>query len=867
MSQILNALRFRTIPNTVLVCLVYIAIFAAVFSTDRLHDIPRDQKGLNITEAYADLHQIAARPHHYNSHANDIVHEFILSRVREVESEYEHVKVIEDLESDAYSMDPRGYGIYFQGTNILIKIDGTDDEAGAVLFSAHYDCVSTAPGATDDGMGVATLIQLVEYFAAHRPRRTAVFNINNGEEDWLNGAVAFLRHPWSNLTDTFLNLEGASSGGRPLLFRVTSTAPILSFAHGHVPHPHANVLSADAFSRGTVRSGTDYSVYTEQGGMEGLDLAFYRGRSKYHTKYDSIPYTEGQEKALWAMMEAARGSGIALLSEDRTHSRSAVSPVYFDLFGNVLIVFPKSALFTFNIVLLIVAPLATGLLIFCERSMRVRHATDLWTLQNIWTHAQFWVAMVATLALEVALVAGYLGLNPLIIYSEPYMVMLTCMALAYLSWLIVLVAPRTLLKMDTDLELQKEAILLHMYIFTWFLLVGATVALDQAGIGALYFVSAWNTVTFLAWSVGAIQELVTLRMQRGYDPIEEHDEVSDQAPGTNEPNEATPLIRRERIIYVGADHEPASLWWILQLALAVPLPVVLVAHIALLVLGALPQTLADGNSALFVYAAVAILSTVIITPLAPFSLNIHRSVTYVVALTFVVCTAYAWVAFPFSEMAPLKVYFQQRIYIDSTGSIYNATTILAGHPRYVRSQVLPALPSATDTSAIDCSDYPAVPGAVLCSWTSDLFPTPSFDGTTWFNYSVERTSPSSVRFNISGENTRNCRIYIGNHDIDHFAVEGGEGNTAKAEGVRELRLWSRTWPLNFTVDVSHDAAKDGLLSGQIACQWVEYESASTGVSTGGKIPAIEEALAFLPKWSVLTKASDGLVEVLLDFSV
>jgi len=39
-------------------------------------------------------------------------------------------------------------------------------------------------------MGVATLIQLVKYFAENKMERTAVFNINNGEEDWLNGAHA-----------------------------------------------------------------------------------------------------------------------------------------------------------------------------------------------------------------------------------------------------------------------------------------------------------------------------------------------------------------------------------------------------------------------------------------------------------------------------------------------------------------------------------------------------------------------------------------------------------------------------------------------------------------------------------------------------
>ena len=60
----------------------------------------------------------------------------------------------------------------------------------SVLFSSHFDSVSTAPGATDDGMGVVTLLQLVEYFAENRPKRDVIFNINNAEEEGLFGALA-----------------------------------------------------------------------------------------------------------------------------------------------------------------------------------------------------------------------------------------------------------------------------------------------------------------------------------------------------------------------------------------------------------------------------------------------------------------------------------------------------------------------------------------------------------------------------------------------------------------------------------------------------------------------------------------------------
>jgi hypothetical protein len=112
---------------------------------------------------------------------------------------------------------------------------------------------------------------------------------------------------------------------RPLLFRATSTAPLRSFRGSRVSHPHANVLSPDAFSS---KSGTDYSVY-DQAGLDGIDLAFYKGRSKYHTKYDTIPHLDWEQRSLWAMMDAGRGSGLALLNEDVMHEQTGPA-VYFD---------------------------------------------------------------------------------------------------------------------------------------------------------------------------------------------------------------------------------------------------------------------------------------------------------------------------------------------------------------------------------------------------------------------------------------------------------------------------------------------------------------------------------------------------------
>ena len=111
---------------------------------------------------------------------------------------------------------------------------------------------------------------------------------------------------------------------KPLLLRATSTRFTRAFSKAK--HPHGNVISLDAFARGVVKSGTDYSVYTDAS-LGGLDLSFYKQRSKYHTVRDSVPSLRGKA-SLWTMMESALLVSKALI-KDGTPDRGE-HPVYFD---------------------------------------------------------------------------------------------------------------------------------------------------------------------------------------------------------------------------------------------------------------------------------------------------------------------------------------------------------------------------------------------------------------------------------------------------------------------------------------------------------------------------------------------------------
>ena len=51
------------------------------------------------------------------------------------------------------------------------------------------------------------------------------------------------------------------------------------------------------------------------------------------------------------------------------------------------------------------------------------------------------------------------------------------------------------------------------------------------------------------------------------------------------------------------------------------------------------------------------------------------------------------------------------------------------------------------------------------------------------------------------------------------------------------------------------------IQGRVACLWSEVDGVWAGKGKGGvRIPALEELLAFMPEWAIVTKYDAGLVE-------
>ena len=413
-----NPIAFVPTQVTIICSVVYIALFAVLIWVHTIvPSAPSSAtpvKGINLTEAWFDLSYISNGYHPIDSRRNEAVRDYLVKRTEEIlernSAEYKvlrsgtriadkagpkAVTVFEDNISNVTFVDDfrkEPWTCYGESTNVLVYIRGEDDKDGdwweqggnydgqsGVLVNAHYDSVQSGFGATDDGVGVVTILQLISYFttSGNTPKRGIVALLNNGEENGLYGAHNYLRHPLSQFTHTFLNLEGAGAGGRATLFRSTD-AEVTKF-YSRSPYPFGSVVSGDGFKRGFIRSGTDYSVFNGDNGMRGLDVAFFEPRSRYHTDQDDAKNTNPD--SLWHMLSSAISTMKGMTSYDgdefegssnrngKLDIGTGTDGVWFDLFGRTFAVMKLPTLFALCIALLVAGPL---ILIIVEVILRKR---------------------------------------------------------------------------------------------------------------------------------------------------------------------------------------------------------------------------------------------------------------------------------------------------------------------------------------------------------------------------------------------------------------------------------------------------------------------------------------------------------------
>jgi hypothetical protein len=228
--------------------------------------------------------------------------------------------------------------LFFAGTiqNIVARRKGSGD-GRAVLLVAHYDSVSTGPGANDDAAGVATLLETARALGAsgQQLKNDIIFLFTDSEETGLLGARAFVaEHPWAKEVEVALNFEARGNGGPVIMFETSpqNGALIRALAQA-TSYPLANSLSYEIYKR--LPNSTDLTVFKAR--LPGMNFAYINGLTHYHTQLDNLENVD-------ARTLQHHGSYALALSRYFGAAVPAVQPegdaIYFDALGFLLVRYP-----------------------------------------------------------------------------------------------------------------------------------------------------------------------------------------------------------------------------------------------------------------------------------------------------------------------------------------------------------------------------------------------------------------------------------------------------------------------------------------------------------------------------------------------
>ncbi|KAF4132237.1 Peptidase family M28 [Phytophthora infestans] len=218
-----------------------------------------------------------------------------IEAIRATKSEGVSVDVDVQRPSGAFGLDfiAQFQNIYANVTNILVKVSPPDASPDALnnslMISSHYDAAIGGAAASDDGVNIAIMMELLRLFVLSPLKHaTLVFNFNGAEETIMQAAHGFItQHPWTDTIRAFINLEAAGAGGRELLFQTGSDELALAYAQG-AKYPHASIIAQELFQSGIIPADTDYRVYRDFGYVAGMDFAYIANGYVYHTTLDDI---------------------------------------------------------------------------------------------------------------------------------------------------------------------------------------------------------------------------------------------------------------------------------------------------------------------------------------------------------------------------------------------------------------------------------------------------------------------------------------------------------------------------------------------------------------------------------------------------
>ena len=171
--------------------------------------------------------------------------------------------------------------------NVIARLPGTSTGAPAVLLAAHYDSVPGSRGASDDGSGVATLLETARALVAGaRLKNDILFLFTDSEENAMLGAVAFTRdelqaHP----VGVAMNFEARGTRGAVALYDTSEANASLVQALRAAPRIVSTSLLG---SLAKILPNDSDATLWKRAGIPAYAFAYVDHFYEYHAYTDSL---------------------------------------------------------------------------------------------------------------------------------------------------------------------------------------------------------------------------------------------------------------------------------------------------------------------------------------------------------------------------------------------------------------------------------------------------------------------------------------------------------------------------------------------------------------------------------------------------
>ncbi|NXU99671.1 ERMP1 metallopeptidase, partial [Cettia cetti] len=275
---------------------------------------------------------------------------YLLEQIRGIERESTDAhKISVDIQrpTGSFSIDfLGGFTSYYANiTNVVVKLEPRSGAEHAVLSNCHFDSVPNTPGASDDAVSCAVMLEILNTLSksSESLQHAVIFLFNGAEENILQASHGFItQHEWAKSIRAFINLEAAGVGGKELVFQTGPENPWLVQAYViAAKHPFASVVAQEIFQSGIIPADTDFRIYRDFGNVPGIDLAFIENGYIYHTEYDT------SDRILTDSIQRAGDNILAVLKYLATSEKLAKSfeyrhgnVVFFDILGLFVLAYP-----------------------------------------------------------------------------------------------------------------------------------------------------------------------------------------------------------------------------------------------------------------------------------------------------------------------------------------------------------------------------------------------------------------------------------------------------------------------------------------------------------------------------------------------